>query len=134
MSTQRTSFGEILASFLLVAFFAAIYSPVFIFEANAHSGIKTEYTVTKTGWMNYRVESNIASALLSLRDRAEAKLFFTARGGGAAYLKDEFYVSNNHDRLIANQRYEFNLKCVKFGSVPDPFTPESCEIISFKAL
>ena len=131
MTSQKTSVGDILGSILVLLLFVAMYAPAILFEMNAHSGVKSEYTTTKIGWLVHPVTSG-DHRFVTIRDRATARVGGTYRGVGYSALTEEFYTKNVPTDLVKDRRYEFQLRCTKIGTLPDPMMNDVCEILSLR--
>ena len=131
MSSQKTSVGEIFGTVLVLLLFAALIAPVALFETNAHSSVKSEYTMTKVGWLVYPVTAG-DYRFVTIRDRATARVSGTYRGVGYSALTEEFYTKNVPIDLVKDRRYEFQLRCTKIGTLPDPVTNDVCEVLSLR--
>ncbi len=131
MTDQKTSVGEIFGTILLLLLFAAMFAPVVLSEMNAHSGVKSEYTTTKVGWLVYTVTAG-NHKFVTIRDRATARVAGTYRGVSYSALTDEFYTKNVPIDLVKDRRYEFKLRCTKIGTLSDPTTNDVCEILSLR--
>lgn len=131
MTNQKTSVGEIFGTILVLLLFTAMFTPVVLFEMNAHSSVKSDYTMTKIGWIVYPVTAG-DYRFVTIRDRATARVSGTYRGVGYSALTEEFYTKNVPTDLVKDQRYEFQLRCTKIGTLPDPMTNDVCEILSLR--
>ena len=105
MTSQKTSLGEIFGTILVLLLFATMYAPAILFEMNAHSGVKSEYTTTKTGWLVYPVPTG-NYRFITIRDRATARVAGTYRGVSYSALIEEFYTKNVPTDLVKDRRYE----------------------------
>ena len=133
MTSSRTSAGEIFGAILMFAFFAALFTPVILFEANAHSGVATQYTATKTGWMMNPVPAGNYRSV-EIRDRATGRMVGTHFGLSYSAHLEEFFAEKVPTDLVKDQRYEFQLRCTKIGTLPDPMMSDVCEIVSLREL
>ena len=131
MTSQKTSVGDILGSILVLLLFVAMYAPAILFEMNAHSEVKSEYTATKIGWLVYPVTSGDYK-FVTIRDRATARMTGTYRGVGYSALIEKFYTKNVPTDLVKDRHYEFQLRCTKIGTLPDPMMNDVCEILSLR--
>lgn len=131
MTNRKTSVGEIFGEILMLVLLVAMFAPFILFEMNAHSGAKSEYTTTKIGWLVHPVATG-DYRFVTIRDRATARIVATNHGIGYSALTEEFYVKNVPTDLVQDRRYEFQLRCTKIGTLPDPMTDDVCEVLSLR--
>jgi hypothetical protein len=131
MTDKKSSVGEVLGVILVIAFFALIYGPIVLFEMNEHSGVRTEYEVTKIGWLVYPVTAGDYRDV-TIRNAATARVTGTYRGVGYSALTDQFYIKNIPTDLVKDRRYEFHLRCTKVGMLPNPAIHDLCNVLSVK--
>ncbi len=131
MAERKSTVGETVGIVLMLALLVLVCAPAVLFEMNAHSGVKTEYTMTKIGWLMYPVTAG-KYRFVNLRDRATARVVGTARGLGYSARTEEFYVREVSTDLKQDQRYEFQLRCTKIGTLPDPITNDLCDVLSVR--
>ena len=131
MTEKKSAVGEILGIFLVLGVFALLFGPFVLFEMNAHSGVKTEYAMTKVGWLMHPVTAG-ENRLVRIRDRATAKVVGSARGLGYSARTEEFLLTSVPADLKQDFRYEFHLKCTKIGTLPNPITYDRCDVISIR--
>jgi hypothetical protein len=131
MTERKSTVGEVVGMVLMLALLVLICAPLALFEMNAHSGVKTEYAMTKVGWLMHPVVAG-KYRFVNIRDRATARVVGTARGLSYSALTEEFYVKEIPTDLKQDQRYEFQLRCTKIGTLPDPMTNDLCEVLSIR--
>jgi hypothetical protein len=133
MTSPKTGAGETFGAILVVAVFVALFTPYLLFEANAHSGVTTQYTVTKTGWMMYSVPTS-DYRYIQIRDRATGRMVGNHRGLSYSAHLDEFFAKSVPTDLAKGRRYEFQLRCTKVGTLLDPMASDVCEIVSLREI
>jgi hypothetical protein len=137
MQEQKVELSERIITIFTVLFFAIptamLFVPLAIFEINAHSGISTEYTITKRGWVVHNVFPSSYN-YITIRDIKVAKIMYLYRGAANVTPMDTFRTKNLSTNLMKDRYYEFNLKCIKMGNLPNLLQDVSCEIVSLKEL
>ena len=132
MTERKSTASEVIGGVVMLGFLVLLFAPIVLFEVNAHSGVKTEYTVTKVGWLMHPVTSG-DYRLVTLRDRATARVSGTYRGLSYSAQTEEIVLRKVSFDLKQDQRYEFRLRCTKIGTLPDPMVNHTCEVLSVKS-